>query len=65
MDIQKALNERVTEIIHKLSKEVAIPQGWDLIQQGIKMWWNGWALQLALQSIDDPESITVIGFIEL
>ena len=65
MDIQKVLNERVKEVMHKVRKEVAIPQGWDLIHQGIKMGYNGWSLKLALQSINDPESITVIGFIEL
>lgn len=65
MDIQKVLDKRVKEIMDKVRKEVAIPQGWTLIQQGIKMGYNGWALKLALQSINDPESITSIGFMEL
>lgn len=65
MDIQKVLNERVKEIMDKVRKEIAIPQGWTLIQQGVKMGFNGWALQLALQSINDPEMISVIGFMEL
>ena len=35
MDIQKVLSERVKEVMHKVRKEVAIPQGWDLVHQGI------------------------------
>ena len=65
MDIQKVLNERVNEIMDKVRKEIAIPQGWALIQQGIKMGYNGWTLKLALQSINDPEMISFIGSVEL
>ena len=65
MDIQKVLDGRVKEIMDKVRKEIAIPQGWDLIQQGIKMGYNGWSLDLALQSINDPESVASIGFMEL
>lgn len=65
MDIQKTVTERVDGIMKQVERNIAIPNGWTLIQQGIKMGYNGWALQLALQSINDPESITIIGFIEL
>ena len=65
MDIQKVLNERVNEIMDKVRKEIAIPQGWTLIQQGVKMGFNGWTLKLALQSINDPEMISFIGSVEL
>lgn len=66
MNLQKALTERKDELMKQASRDVAIPQGWALIQRGIKIGESGlWVLVLALQSINDPDDIKPLGNIAL
>lgn len=66
MNLQKELSKRKDEILKEVEKDCAIPNGWQVIQKGIRIGRSGsWVLVVALQHKDDWQDIRVIGEYEL
>jgi hypothetical protein len=66
MDLQKELSKRKNEILKEVEKDCLVPNGWRVIQRGIKTGCDGsWVLVVALQHKDDWQDIRIIGEYEL
>ena len=65
MNLQKALTDRLVEILIEYDRAGNIPDGWCLIQTGIE-WIDGkWVLELSLQSKENYKEIKFFTYAKL
>lgn len=65
MNLQKALTDRIVEILIEYDRAGNIPEGYILIQSGIYAVDGRWVLELSLQSKENYKEIKFFSYAKL